>query len=222
MERPVTELFTPTTLETFMKSGSAAGDAGRTVLVRSGEASGERVRLSVYDLVNGTFGSSRTFYYRQRLDTEALRESLRRTLVHYPLLTGRLVRDADRGLSVVCDDAGAVFAETDSDRPMPDYGPDHRVGDDLRRYIHPVNAFRVVGHDTPLLTVKVTHMRGGGSVLGVSTNHSVVDGSGCLDFLLHWSRTHRGLDHRAPSHDRALLDGLAAGVRPRRTTRSTR
>ncbi len=197
-----------------MKSGSAAGDAGRTVLVRSGEASGERVRLSVYDLVNGTFGSSRTFYYRQRLDTEALRESLRRTLVHYPLLTGRLVRDADRGLSVVCDDAGAVFAETDSDRPMPDYGPDHRVGDDLRRYIHPVNAFRVVGHDTPLLTVKVTHMRGGGSVLGVSTNHSVVDGSGCLDFLLHWSRTHRGLDHRAPSHDRALLDGLAAGVPP--------
>ncbi len=89
-----------------MKSGSAAGDAGRTVLVRSGEASGERVRLSVYDLVNGTFGSTRTFYYRQRLDTEALRESLRRTLVHYPLLTGRLVRDADRGLSVVCDDAG--------------------------------------------------------------------------------------------------------------------
>ncbi|MGY1549314.1 acyltransferase [Streptomyces sp. MN6] len=197
-----------------MKSGSAAGDAGRTVLVRSGEASGERVRLSVYDLVNGTFGSTRTFYYRQRLDTEALRESLRRTLVHYPLLTGRLVRDADRGLSVVCNDAGAVFAETDSDRPMPDYGPDHRVGDDLRRYIHPVNAFRVVGHDIPLLTVKVTHMRGGGSVLGVSTNHSVVDGSGCLDFLLHWSRTHRGLDHRAPSHDRALLDGLAAGAPP--------
>ncbi len=57
-------------------------------------------------------------------------------------------------------------------------------------------------------------MRGGGSVLGVSTNHSVVDGSGCLDFLLHWSRTHRGLDHRAPSHDRALLDGLAVGVPP--------
>ncbi|CAL9655535.1 acyltransferase [Streptomyces sp. Tu 3180] len=196
-----------------MKRGPAQGDADRTVLLRTGGASGERVRLSVYDLMTGTFATARTFYYRRRLDTEALRESLLRTLVHYPLLTGRLERDADRGLSVVCNDAGAVFAESHLDRPMPDYGPGRPAGDDLRRYVHSVNPFRVVGHDTPLLAVKVTHLRGG-SVLGVTVNHSLVDGSGCLDFLLHWSRTHRGLDHPAPSHDRALVDGLAAGTPP--------
>ncbi|MDL5205958.1 acyltransferase [Streptomyces sp. ALI-76-A] len=197
-----------------MKSGPAVGDADRTVLLRAGGAGGERVRLSVYDVVNGTFATSRTFYYRQRLDTEALRESLRRTLAHYPLFTGRLERDADGGLSVVCNDAGAVFTESHCDRPMPDYGPGHSARDDLRRYLHSVNPFRVVGHDTPLLTVKVTHMRGGGSVLGASVNHSVADGRGFLDFLVHWSRTHRGQDHVAPPHDRAVLNGLAAGTVP--------
>ncbi|MFI8165415.1 acyltransferase [Streptomyces sp. NPDC085931] len=196
-----------------MKRGPAEGDADRTVLLRSGAASGERVRLSVYDLMTGTFATARTFYYRQRLDAAALRESLRRTLVHYPLLTGRLERDTDGGLSVVCNDAGAVFAEDHRDRPMPDYGPGRSARTDLRHYVHSVNPFRVVGHDTPLLTVKVTHLRGG-SVLGVTINHSLVDGGAYLDFLLHWSRTHRGLDHPAPCHDRALLDGLAAGTPP--------
>ncbi|MFF7859108.1 acyltransferase [Streptomyces sp. NPDC007904] len=196
-----------------MKRGPAEGDADRTVLLRTGAASGERVRLSVYDLMTGTFATARTFYYRQRLDAEALRESLRRTLVHYPLLTGRLERDTDRGLSVVCNDAGVLFTESHLDLPMPDYGPGRSARDDLRRYVHSVNPFRVVGHDTPLLTVKVTHLRGG-SVLGVTVNHSLVDGGGCLDFLLHWSRTYRGLDHPAPSHDRALVDDLAAGTPP--------
>jgi len=153
-------------------------------------------------------------YAASKHGLKALADSLRRTLAHHPLLTGRLERDADGGLSVVCNDAGAMFAVTHSDQVMPDYGPDRSAKQDLRRYIHSVNAFRVVGHDTPLLTVKVTHMRGGGSVLGVAVNHSVVDGSGYLDFLRHWSRTHAGHDGHAAPYDRALLDGLAGEARP--------
>ncbi len=195
-----------------MKNGRPSGSPGRTVVLRGGGPSGERVRLGVHDLMNGTFATLRTFFYRQTLDADAVEDSLRRTLARYPLLTGRLERDADGGLSVACDDAGAVFTVAHSDRGMPDYGPDRSARGDLRRYVHPVNAFRVVGHDTPLLSVKVTHMRGGGSVLGVSINHAVVDGSGYLDFLLHWSRTHAGEESPAAPYDRALLDGLADGV----------
>ncbi|MEU6392310.1 acyltransferase [Streptomyces sp. NPDC046939] len=197
-----------------MRFGRSSGNPERTVVLRSGGPSGERVRLGVHDLMNGTFATSRTFFYRQTLDADAVEDSLRRTLAHYPLLTGRLERDADGGLSVACDDAGAVFAVARSDRPMPDYGPDRPARADLRRYLHSVNAFRVVGHDTPLLAVKVTHMRGGGSVLGVSINHAVVDGGGYLDFLLHWSRTHAGEERPAAPYDRSLLDGLADGVPP--------
>lgn len=197
-----------------MKNGRSSRHSGRTVVLRGGGPSGERVRLGVHDLMNGTFATPRTFFYRRTLDDSAVEESLRRTLARYPLLTGRLVRDADGGLSVVCDDAGAVFAVGHADRAMPDYGPDRPARKDLRRYLHAVNAFRVVGHDTPLLSVKVTHMRCGGSVLGVSINHAVVDGGGYLDFLLHWSRTHAGEDHPAAPYDRTLLDGLADGVAP--------
>ncbi|MDQ0957011.1 shikimate O-hydroxycinnamoyltransferase [Streptomyces sp. B4I13] len=197
-----------------MKHGRPSGKPGQIVVLRSGGTSGERVRLGVHDLLNGTFATPRTFFYRQTLDADALADSLRRTLAHHPLLTGRLERDPDGGLSVVCDDAGAMFAVTHSDQVMPDYGPDRSAKQDLRRYIHSVNAFRVVGHDTPLLTVKVTHMRGGGSVLGVAVNHSVVDGSGYLDFLRHWSRTHAGQDGSAAPYDRALLDDLAGEAPP--------
>ncbi|OIJ84730.1 hypothetical protein BIV25_45910 [Streptomyces sp. MUSC 14] len=197
-----------------MKYGRPPGKPERTVVLRGGGTSGERVRLGVHDLMNGTFATPRAFFYRQTLDADALTDSLRRTLVHYPLLTGRLVRDDDGGLSVVCNDAGAVLAVTRSDSAMPDYGPDRSARGDLRRYIHSVNAFRVVGHDTPLLTVRVTHMRGGGSVLGVSINHSVVDGAGYLDFLHHWSRTHAGHDLPGPPYDRSLMDGLADDVPP--------
>ncbi|WP_128376164.1 acyltransferase [Streptomyces cavernae] len=191
-----------------------------TVTVRAGEATGERVRLSVYDLMTGTFATPRTFYYRQSLDTAALRASLTATLAHYPLLTGRLVRD-DGGLGVVCNDAGIPFTESHSDRPMPEYGSDRSARPDLRSYIHPAGALRVVGHDVPLLTVQVTHMRGGGSVLGVAINHSIVDGSGYLDFLRHWSRVHHGLPHIAAPYARTLLDGVADGAPPGSERHST-
>lgn len=197
-----------------MRHGPRPRTPGRTVVLRGGGPTGQRVRLGVHDLVNGTFATPRTFYYRQTLDDDALQDSLRRTLAHYPLLTGRLERDTDGGLSVVCGDAGAVFEVSHSDHAMPDHGPDRRVGRDLRRYVRSVNPFRVVGHDTPLLTVKVTHMRGGGSVLGVSINHSVVDGAGYLGFLLHWSGVHAGQDRPAPPYDRSVIDGLAEEARP--------
>ncbi|MFF4402317.1 acyltransferase [Streptomyces sp. NPDC001480] len=186
----------------------------QTVTVRAGGATGERVRLSVYDLMTGTFATPRTFYYRRTLDAAALRASLAATLPHYPLLTGRLVRDDDGGLSVVCADAGIPFTESHSDRTMPEYGLDRSAKQDLNSYIHRAAAFRVVGHDVPLLTVRITHMRGGGSVLGVAINHSVVDGSGYLDFLQHWSRVHHGLQHRAAPYARTLLDHVADGAAP--------
>ncbi|WP_162824382.1 acyltransferase [Peterkaempfera bronchialis] len=198
----------------------AARQRARSHVVRAGAASGDRVRLTVYDLLTGTFYTPRTFFYRTTLDAGALRDSLARTLVHYPLLTGRLERDRDGGLSVRCNDAGAVFTEVDADEPMPDYGLGRSARPELRRYLHEVNPFLVVGRDAPLLTVKVTRMRGGGSVLGVAINHCVVDATSHLAFLRHWSAEHRGLDHPLPCHDRGLLDALGARVEPGARERS--
>ncbi|WP_171059760.1 acyltransferase [Streptomyces montanus] len=180
----------------------------RPVVVRAGRATGERVRMGVYDLLPGTFAVGCTFYYREGLDTAAVRDSLARTLARHPPLTGRMERNPDGGIDLVCNDAGALFAEVHSDLPMPDYGIGRSAKSDLGRYLHRVNPFAVVGHDTPLLTVKITHMRGGGSVLGVTFNHGVTDLSGFMDFLQNWSREHHGLPYQAPPYGRNTLDGL--------------
>jgi shikimate O-hydroxycinnamoyltransferase len=57
-------------------------------------------------------------------------------------------------------------------------------------------------------------MAGGGSVLGVCINHSLVDGTSAMMFLESWSREHRGLSSPAPCHDRGLLDAVGRRAAP--------
>jgi shikimate O-hydroxycinnamoyltransferase len=169
---------------------------------------GERVPLSAYDLLTGQVYTPRAFFYERTLDGAALHASLSRTLRHFPVLAGRMRRDAGRGLHVACNDAGARFVEVDAAHPMPAYGPGHPAKRDFAGLVEEVNPLWVEGRDTPLLTVKLTHMAGGGSVLGVCINHSLVDGTSYMMFMESWSREHRGLSYPVPCHDRRLLDAV--------------
>ncbi|MDI5964942.1 acyltransferase [Streptantibioticus silvisoli] len=180
----------------------------RVFPVRAGVATGQRLRLSGYDLLTGPVYTPLTFFFRETLDGAALRDSLSRVLRNYPPLAGRLSRDADGGLSVVCDDAGARFTEASSPDPMLDYGPQLRTEPVVGQFLREVGPFRVIDRDTPLLKVRLTQMRGGGSILGVVINHSLADGASTVAFLENWSREHLGLPYPTPCHDRGLLDGL--------------
>lgn len=180
----------------------------RVHTVRAGETDGLRVRLTGYDLLTGPWYTPLTFFYRGTLDGAALRDSLARTLRRYPLLAGRLERDADGGLSVVCNDAGARFTEASCPDPMRDYGHQLRAAPVIGNMLREVSAFGVIGRDTPLLKVRLTRMRGGGCVLGVLINHALADGGSTVAFLQSWSREHLGLPWDAPCHDREVLDGL--------------
>ncbi|MFJ5273750.1 acyltransferase [Streptomyces sp. NPDC088358] len=181
----------------------------RSFLVRTGAAGDARVRLSGYDLLTGPWYTPLTFFYRETLDGAELRASLARTLRRYPLLAGRLTRDQDGGLSVLCNDAGVRFTEAVSPEPMREYGPSLRTEPVIGSLLREVSAFRVVDRDTPLLKIRLTQMRGGGSVLGVMINHSLADGGNTLAFLESWSREHHGLDSpEEPFHDRTVLDAL--------------
>ncbi|MGV9856624.1 acyltransferase [Streptomyces sp. NPDC003442] len=184
----------------------------RSFTVRAEASNGDRIRLSVYDLLIGLVYTPRTFFYRETLDGEALRASLSRTLLHFPMVSGRMKKDPDGRLSVLCDDSGVRFIETHASVPMPDHGPHHTAKKGINRYLSHVNPLQVVDHDTPLFTVKLTHMKGGGSVLGVTMNHAVADGSAYMRFLESWSREHRGLEYTGPGHDRSVIDALAAPV----------
>jgi shikimate O-hydroxycinnamoyltransferase len=180
--------------------------------IRSGATDTGRIPLSVYDLLTGQVYTQRAFFYREKLDGTALRASLARTLRHFPILAGRL--RSEGGLGVTCCDAGARFVEVDRAEPMPDYGPDRPAKRDLKRFVRSVNPLWVINRDTPLVTVQLTHMAGGGSVLGVCINHSLVDGTSCMAFLESWSCEHRGLPYPEPSHDRARLVGAGLRLRP--------
>ncbi|MFF5668531.1 acyltransferase [Streptomyces hygroscopicus] len=181
----------------------------RSSTVRAGEASGDRLRLSVYDMLMGPIPTPRVFFYRESLDGEALRASLGRVLRDFPVLSGRMQKDPDGGLSVLCNDAGVRFVETYASGPMPDHGPLRTAKKGIERYLSMILPFWVVDRDTPLFTVKLTHMKGGGSVLGFMMNHAVADGTSYMRFLESWSREHRGLDHPAPHFDREAIAGLA-------------
>jgi shikimate O-hydroxycinnamoyltransferase len=176
--------------------------------VRAGTAGGGRVRLTAYDLLTGPWYTPLTFFYRGTLDGGALRSSLARTLRRYPPLAGRLERDADGGLSVRCNDAGVCFTEASSCDPMRAYGHRLRAQPVIGDVVREVSPFGVVGRDTPLLKIRLTRMRGGGSVLGVLISHSLADGGSALAFLENWSREHLGLPWEEPSHDRGALDAL--------------
>lgn len=181
----------------------------RTTAVRAGAATGERLRLNPFDLLTGPIYTPMTLFYRKTLDPEALRDSLGRTLARYPMLSGRLLRDSDGGLSVVCNDGGVSFTEAASPDPMLEYGPGVRTNPMVGNMAREVTPFRVVGRDTPLLKVRLTQMAGGGSVLGVAINHTLADGYSGAVFLEDWSREHLGLPYPERCHDRHLLDELA-------------
>ncbi|MGN5381751.1 cytochrome P450 [Streptomyces lasalocidi] len=180
----------------------------RVHTVRAGTADGARIRLTGYDLLTGPWYTPLTFFYRDTLDGAALRDSLARTLRRHPLLAGRLERDADGGLSVLCNDAGVRFTEASCPDPMREYGHGLRAEPVIGELLREVSAFRVVGRDTPLLKIRLTQMRGGGSILGVLINHSLADGGSTVAFLESWSREHLGLPWEEPSHDRGVLDAL--------------
>ncbi|MEU3985430.1 acyltransferase [Streptomyces sp. NPDC026672] len=181
----------------------------RVHVVRAGVADAGRIRLTGYDLLTGPWYTPLTFFYRETLDAAELRASLARTLRHYPPLAGRLTRDRDGGLSVLCNDAGVRFIEAVSPEPMREYGPALRTEPVIGKLLREVSAFRVVDRDTPLLKVRLTQMRDGGSILGVMINHCLADGGNTLAFLRSWSHEHRGLPFPEPSHDRPALDALA-------------
>jgi shikimate O-hydroxycinnamoyltransferase len=197
----------------FRNLASRAGRK-RSRLVRAGAPTGESVPLSAFDLLTGPVYTPRAFFYERTLDGAALAASLVRTLRRFPVLAGRMRRGARGGLEVVCNDAGVRFVEAESPVPMPAYGPAHPAKRDFAAFVEAVNPLWVVDRDTPLLTVKLTHMAGGGSVLGACIAHGLVDGASYMAFMESWSREHRGLPSPVPCHDRRLLDDVGRRAAP--------
>merc|ERR1719376_887023 len=127
------------------------------------------VKLSPFDKFLMGQGVAMMMYYRESLDTERLKESLVKTLEHFPLLCGRFTED---GSCVTLNNAGVPFEVSYTSDVIDDVvsskfktvvvdgeQPGYSIydQDDVDIFIHPVKEkMDSDALNTPLLAVKVT------------------------------------------------------------------
>jgi shikimate O-hydroxycinnamoyltransferase len=169
-------------------------------------------RLSVFDLVPRHVPLSYVHFFAARLDADALRAGLARTLASFPALTGRVVADGEGGHRVAWDAAGAVsFVVVERDEPMP--RPDVTCGAKayLGELVDTIPAWRLALAGAPLFRARLTRYRDG-SVLGVSLSHALADMHGYCLLMMHWAAQTRGAPAAEPCHERERVDALAQGA----------
>ncbi|KAK3030568.1 hypothetical protein RJ639_039446 [Escallonia herrerae] len=113
---------------------------------------------------------------------EVIKDALSKVLVHYYPLAGRMAVDTEGKLTVDCTGEGAVFVEAEANASIEIIG-------DLRKPDFSVTKFEC-----------------GGFVVGLYTNHCILDGFGGMQFINSWGETARGLPLQINPHlDRSIL-----------------
>ncbi|KAG8491892.1 hypothetical protein CXB51_015195 [Gossypium anomalum] len=143
-----------------------------------------------------------------------LKASLSDTLLYFPPLSGRLAtteHDDDKvSFFIDCNNTGALFIHakangvTISDIIDPVYVPS------IVHSFFPLNGVKnIEGVSNPLLGVQVTELVDG-IFIGITANHSVVDGTSFWHFFNSWSAISRGLIHltKLPVFQRRFFNSI--------------
>lgn len=135
-----------------------------------------------------------------------IKEALRKVLVTYYPLAGRLGLSPEGKLYVECNAEGAVFVEAEADCPLEKIGdlskPDPVM---LGNLVYSVPGAKNI-LDIPPVVAQVTKFKCGGFVLGLTMNHCMFDGLGAMEFVNSWAETARGLPLSLPPFmDRSIL-----------------
>ena len=171
--------------------------------VQAGVTAG-RQYLTGLDIFGGMVTVPLFYMYPQGLDPEAMERSLAVTLRRYPLVAGRLKKDAEGYPYIDADDSGVPFEVYDVDGPMPAYGPDYPHQSFIGQYYDKVFPWTIYRKDTPLFGVKVFRFADGGAICTMAPVHCLIDGSSVWMFVQDWARAARG-EELAPVVERDFL-----------------
>jgi hypothetical protein len=136
------------------------------------------------------------FLFEQTLDHRRLIDSLPRLLTEYPLFAGRL-QLIDNRLQIECNDQGVRVSVVERSDTLDD------ILQDLRRpgsskLVDTVSSRAALEHGGPITSIRISHLRGGGSALGLSWIHSLGDMQTLMCMLSAWSQLLQGHEIDTP------------------------
>jgi shikimate O-hydroxycinnamoyltransferase len=153
-------------------------------LLTSGVA-GPSIPLTGIDIMARVTTVHRLIAFQHSLDGDELRAGLARSLRDFPVLTGRLKRDADN-LQIVLNDHGLLLERVDIDEAIPALGKTALLKPGARRLSVRLS-LSPADKDRPLAGIRVTRFSNG-TVIAFSTIHSLCDGHSAWMFMNSWSQ----------------------------------
>ncbi|KAF9660910.1 hypothetical protein SADUNF_Sadunf19G0012800 [Salix dunnii] len=160
----------------------------------------QRLSVSNMDLMHPRDYLPTVYLYKTNgssdfFEAEVLKEALRKVLVPFYPVAGRLARDENGRIEINCNGEGVLFVVADTDSTTEEL-VDTNLQDISRN---------------PLLLLQVTSFKCGGVCLGVGWHHTLADGTGALHFINSWATIARGLSITIPPLlDRTILRGRVA------------
>ncbi|KAJ8771938.1 hypothetical protein K2173_027115 [Erythroxylum novogranatense] len=130
--------------------------------------------------------------------TQVLKNALKKVLVPYYPLAGRLTISSEGKLIINCTGEGAVFVAAEANCKLAEIGditkPDPET---LGKLVYDIPGAKNI-LEMPPLVAQVTKFKCGGFVLGLCMNHCMFDGIGAMEFVNSWGETARGLPLTVP------------------------
>ncbi|KAK8550520.1 hypothetical protein V6N13_119034 [Hibiscus sabdariffa] len=139
-------------------------------------------------------------------DIRVLKEALSKVLVPFYPMAGRLGRDENGRIEIVCNGEGTLYIEAETDCVIDDLiGDTTSHSPDLWRLVPQVDYSADIS-SYPLLLTQVTRFKCGGVGLGIGLQHTLTDGTASIHFINSWAEMARGLSLSVqPYIDRSLL-----------------
>ncbi|MBF0225311.1 MAG: hypothetical protein HQK76_07630 [Desulfobacterales bacterium] len=178
----------------------------KSIILKAGTGDTGSIPLTSLDCFENRFVFETAVFYKPTLDPEKLEASLIKTLKAFPIVSGRIKSGPKNKLSINCCDAGVKFTVASCKEKMEKFGPDNNAKADLDYFLEKIESQTLVDKDTPIASFKITQMNGGGTVLGLSMAHGIVDYLSFGYFTMFWALETKGLSIPGPVLDRTLFE----------------